>query len=512
MPASPGPTPRGLSAAELEIAARALAQAASAATVVDAVALLGTGGHDDLLLVLQPPDADRHKLFVHVALGGPRARLTLTTRRFGRDRRARGPGADLLARELQDATLTAVEPAAGERRCVLRFAARGGERTVCVELFGTRGLWALCDEQGVALTMSRPVETAVRTLRRGDIYAPPPPAGARAEQPPRFAADDDPLRRIDEHFGAIDIAQEERAAIDELRLAAQRAQRKVGHQVDGLRQKLADVGRAQELRDRADLMLAYAHGVRRGAAEMRVPNLDGDGELTIPLDPKLPVAQQANKLYDKARRLDDGREVAEQRLHAAEAQHRDLAQVLDSLADDATPEQLEAARARLQVLGALPAQQGQDKPRSGAPRPGSGKGKPAGVPYRRFESAEGYTIFVGRNNAQNDELTMRFANGNDLWLHVGGGRPGSHVVVRLPKQKTASLETLLDAATLAVHFSKARGEARVDVIYTFKKHVRKPKGLPPGAVVPSHTRSVTVQKEEQRLRRLLDSAGEDAGA
>ena len=102
---------------------------------------------------------------------------------------------------------------------------------------------------------------------------------------------------------------------------------------------------------------------------------------------------------------------------------------------------------------------------------------------------------------------MRIAKGNDLWLHVGGGRPGSHVIIRLPKQKTASLETLLDAAVLAVHFSKARGESRIDVIYTQKKHVRKPKGLPAGAVVPAQTKTITVQREDDRLRRLLDSAG-----
>jgi predicted ribosome quality control (RQC) complex YloA/Tae2 family protein len=108
---------------------------------------------------------------------------------------------------------------------------------------------------------------------------------------------------------------------------------------------------------------------------------------------------------------------------------------------------------------------------------------------------------------------MRVAKGNDLWLHVGGGRAGSHVVIRLPKGKTASLETLLDAGTVAVHFSKARGEARIDVVYTWKKHVRKPKGLPPGAVVPSQTKSITVLRDEARLQRLLGSlANDDGGA
>jgi predicted ribosome quality control (RQC) complex YloA/Tae2 family protein len=83
------------------------------------------------------------------------------------------------------------------------------------------------------------------------------------------------------------------------------------------------------------------------------------------------------------------------------------------------------------------------------------------------------------------------------------------VVVRLPKQKTASLETMLDAGTLAVHFSKARGQLRVDVVYTLKKHVRKPKGSPAGTVVPSQTKTITVRLDEARLRRLLDSASAD---
>ena len=104
---------------------------------------------------------------------------------------------------------------------------------------------------------------------------------------------------------------------------------------------------------------------------------------------------------------------------------------------------------------------------------------------------------------------MRIANGNDLWLHVGGGRPGSHVIVRLPKGKTASLDTLLDAGTLAVHFSKARGERTIDVLYTLAKNVKKPKGLPPGAVVPSQTKTITVRLDEARLQQLLDGTPEE---
>lgn len=499
MPAPAGPAARGLTARELGHAVAELA-ALRGATVLDAAALIGTDEHEDVLLVLQPNDPDAKKVFVHVALGGTRARVCTTQRRFGRDARARGPGPDLFQRELQDAVLREVAHAGDdERSCAFVFDAASGERRLVVELFGARGLWALCDQDGVCLTMSRAVETAVRTLRRGDVYAPPPPSPAgsnRKPAEPRFAAP--VLDAIDAHFTAIDLDKEQAQNETTLRLAAQRARKKVHNKVQGLRRQLDDVGRADELRETADLMLAYAYNVARGASSMEVPALDGDGTRTIPLDPKKPVAQQANQLYDKARRLGDGRAVTEQRLQDGEAELHRLDDVLVRL-EAPSDEDLEAARAALIELGLLP------KPQK---RPTGQKKKEASVPYRRFASAEGYPIFVGRNNNQNDELTMRFANGNDLWLHVGGGRPGSHVVVRLPKNKTASLETLLDAATLAVHFSKARGEPRIDVIYTFRKNVRKPKGLPAGAVVPSHTKTVTVLEDEGRLRRLLDSAGD----
>jgi predicted ribosome quality control (RQC) complex YloA/Tae2 family protein len=272
--------------------------------------------------------------------------------------------------------------------------------------------------------------------------------------------------------------------------------------VAGLQQQLAAAGRADEIREQADLMLAYAHSVPRGALRMSVPDPQREGaERTFELDPARPVVVQAQALYERARRLEEGAAMTARRLAEAEALAAALtpiAATLDAPADDAT---LATLRARLQELGAV-----QHSPRTPTrTRPPTEVVR--GTDFRRFVSAEGYTILVGRNNEQNDQLTMRTANGNDLWLHVGGGRPGSHVVVRLPKGKTASLETLLDAGALAVHFSKARGEPRLDVIYTFRKHVRKPKGLPAGAVVPSQTKTLTVLHDEARLRRLLDSGG-----
>ncbi|HEX5053088.1 MAG TPA: NFACT RNA binding domain-containing protein [Planctomycetota bacterium] len=500
----PGPAPRGLSAAELAAAVAEL-QSLVGATVLDVVPLSAPPGDDDLLLVLHPREEAGHRVFLHLAPGGPRARVTTTARRFGKPDFARGPARDLLHQELAGATLQHVTQPPGERRCAFDFRTERGDRRLVVELFGARGLWALLHADGKLLLLSRPVETAVRTLHKGDGYAAPPAAGEpRADTENRFAPP--VLPAIDAHFTQLDLRAAATHEHELLQRSAQRALQKAQARAQGIGQQLADTGRSQALRAEADLMLAYAHAVPRGAAHMVVPDPDHDGEeRTIELDPSKPVVAQANARYEKARRLDDGREIAERRHAEATASVTVLEQVLADLAaipaDAAEP--LARVRSTLEALGALP--------RRKPPAAAKARARPADAEarFRRFVSAEGYTILVGRNNQQNDELTMRTANGNDLWLHVGGGRAGSHVVVRLPKQKTASLETLLDAGTLAVHFSKARGESRIDVIYTHRKHVRKPKGLPAGAVVPSQTRTVTVQFDAARLQRLLDSAGGD---
>ncbi len=499
---APGGATRGLSAAELAAALGEL-QVLAGATVVDVVGMRPPGGDDDLLLVLRTGTADA-KTFVHVALGGARARITTTSRRFGKDAFVRSPALATASRHLTEATLRRIVQTPGERACELQFSSAGGDRRLVIELFGARGLWALLDAEGIAVALSREVETAVRTLRTGDLYvAPPVMATPRADPPPRFAPP--VLASIDAAFSADDRAAEIAAEHDRCLRGLRRALTSARDKAAGLGAQLADVERTKHLREQADMMLAFAHTVPRGAASMTFPDPVTGDPRTIELDPSRPVTVQARAVYEKARRLDDGRETAVRRLAEAERTEAALAAIearllaVDQRSADASHD-LAAIATDLRRLGALPRAPGE---RRDATRP---RAVERAENFRRYVSAEGYPILVGRDDEQNDRLTMRFANGNDLWLHVGGGRPGSHVVVRLPKQKTASLETLLDAAALAVHFSKARGEVRIEVVYTAKKHVRKPKGAAPGAVVPTQTKTIVSLLDEARLRRLLDSS------
>ena len=122
---------------------------------------------------------------------------------------------------------------------------------------------------------------------------------------------------------------------------------------------------------------------------------------------------------------------------------------------------------------------------------------------RHFVSADGADLYVGRTAADNDLLSLRLANGNDTWMHVAGVS-GSHVIIRAAEGAAPSKETMLDAAHLAVHFSKARAASRGTVSCTTARHVGKTRGAPAGQVTLSQHRTMAVRVQPARLERLLE--------
>jgi predicted ribosome quality control (RQC) complex YloA/Tae2 family protein len=137
-----------------------------------------------------------------------------------------------------------------------------------------------------------------------------------------------------------------------------------------------------------------------------------------------------------------------------------------------------------------------EKAREKAPRSAASKKSAEGVPgARRFRSSDGYEILVGRTSRNNDHLTFRVARPHDLWLHAAD-YPGSHVVIRNPTRKDVPHRTIVEAAQLAASFSHAKHDAKVDVHYTPRKFLSKPKGSAPGLVRMSSFRSIAVEPRE----------------
>ena len=138
--------------------------------------------------------------------------------------------------------------------------------------------------------------------------------------------------------------------------------------------------------------------------------------------------------------------------------------------------------------------------RTKKPRPAPALG------YRTYTSIDGVSILVGKTAKDNDYLTLKVANPDDLWLHARG-MPGSHVVVRLEKGAEVPHETLKDAATLTLWFSDLRKSGKGEVIYTRRKFVRKAKGQKAGAVQITREKSMWIELKEERLTRLKQSMG-----
>jgi predicted ribosome quality control (RQC) complex YloA/Tae2 family protein len=125
---------------------------------------------------------------------------------------------------------------------------------------------------------------------------------------------------------------------------------------------------------------------------------------------------------------------------------------------------------------------------------------------RKFISSDDLEILVGRNNRQNDLLSMKMAERSDLWLHTKNS-PGTHVIIKLPRQIKSIHDmpdrSLEEAALLAAHFSKAAESEKVEVDYTFRSNVKKPGGARPGMVIYDQYWTLVVNPQEDRLQEIL---------
>ncbi|MBO5488967.1 MAG: DUF814 domain-containing protein, partial [Eubacterium sp.] len=156
------------------------------------------------------------------------------------------------------------------------------------------------------------------------------------------------------------------------------------------------------------------------------------------------------------------------------AESKDLLSHLDSIMNELDiarrEEDLQAIRLELEESGYIKRQERK-----------KGKNRTQKSKPLHFVSSDGYDIYVGKNNFQNDELTFKFATGNDWWFHAKQ-MPGSHVVIKCENEEPP-IRTFEEAASLAAYFSKGRGASKVEIDYTQKKNVKKPNGGKPGFVV-----------------------------
>jgi predicted ribosome quality control (RQC) complex YloA/Tae2 family protein len=275
--------------------------------------------------------------------------------------------------------------------------------------------------------------------------------------------------------------------------------KKLSRKLDAIAGDAARAAEAPALRQRGQLLLSNLHAIPRGATAVRVLdyNLDPPAEVDIALDPAQSPREIAEAWFKRAKRFERGATVAAER---AAAGRQELA-VLDALDREiqacTTVEALDALATKAERLGVksdFSTQPAAPKSREPARR----------VPYRILLGTGDRQILVGKGASDNDVLTRDHARPHDLWLHARDVS-GAHVVVPLQKGEVCPQDLLIDAAHAAAHFSDSRGEPTVDVSYTPRRYVRKPKGSPPGLVVLDREKVLRLQLEAARLARLLQS-------
>ncbi|MBS4959295.1 MAG: NFACT family protein [Clostridiales bacterium] len=260
-----------------------------------------------------------------------------------------------------------------------------------------------------------------------------------------------------------------------------------------LQQKaLKETERMEEWRHKGEVLTSTLYLVEQGAKEAVLPDYFVGGDIRISLDPQKTPAENAQKYfaqYNKAKRTRAAlAQMAEQ--NAVEMAY--LEGVLVAIDQAADESDLAEIQAELAAEGLMKAK---------TEKKGRGKKIPKSQPMH-FVSSDGYDIFVGKSNTQNDVLTMKTAESTDLWFHTKQ-IPGSHVIVRTRGEENPPDRTKEEAAVLAAYFSRAQQSGSlVAVDYTPRKFIRKPKGAKPGMVVYDTNQTAYVLPEEGVVNRL----------
>ena len=316
------------------------------------------------------------------------------------------------------------------------------------------------------------------------VYQPPPRPPKETPSTLKLAPGS-PSAQLDKLFAAIDAAKAFDSKAKTLRSKLSKSIRQQRTLREHLHGDLARHGDPEEHKRSGDLLLANIATAVRNGNKVRISDYYAEGAPTIEIevDENRSLQDEAAarfRQYTKAKRAAD--EIAE-RLKQIERETTALERRLEEL-DQIIQARDEAALDSFEKP--KPAPKVQQK-KSGKPEKLSG--------VRRYLSTDGYEILVGRAARDNDNLTFRVAQPNDLWMHAGD-YPGSHVVVRNPTRKEIPHRTIIEAAQLAGRFSQASDDTKVVVHYTERKFLSKPKGAAPGLVRLSRFRSITVEPKE----------------
>ncbi len=232
--------------------------------------------------------------------------------------------------------------------------------------------------------------------------------------------------------------------------------------------QLKDTENMDKFKIKGELLLANQYLIKDGDQSVEVLNYYTNQQEKISLDPNKSAIENANKAFDKYNKKKRTLVAVKEQIEKTESEIGYLESVKYSVENVKTEEEIEDIRHELMETGYI------------RYRKTKSKQKLKSKPYH-YISSDGFHMYVGKNNLQNDELSTKFASNSDWWFHTKEV-PGSHVIVKCQGQELPD-NVYEEAAALAAYYSKARMSTKVTVDYTMKKHLKKPHGSAPGYVI-----------------------------
>ena len=295
---------------------------------------------------------------------------------------------------------------------------------------------------------------------------------------------------LEQYYAQKNIVTRIRQKSSDLRRIVQTALERNSKKYSLQLKQLKDTGKKEKYKVYGELINTYGYGLEDGCKSFQALNYYTNEEIAVPLDPSLSPQANAKKYFEKYAKLKRTEDALTTQIAETKEEIQHLESISASLDIALNESDLVQIKEELTQYGYI-------KKHSIGKKKTSVKSKPF-----HYLSSDGYHIYVGKNNYQNDELTFKFATGNDWWFHAKG-IPGSHVIVKSSDEELPD-RVFEEAGSLAAYYSKGRTAPKVEIDYIQKKHVKKPNGSKPGFVVYYTNYSLMAVPDIQTLTLIDD--------
>ena len=311
----------------------------------------------------------------------------------------------------------------------------------------------------------------------------------------KFIKNDSISQIIEDYYKTKDFKERVHQRTADLRKSISIKLERLYHKQKKIEKELRDADNADEFKVKGELLTSYIYMIQKGMESVEVANFydPNYSNIRIALNKNLTPSENTQKYFKKYNKLKTAKIELTSQIAICNEEIEYLENIMLGIENCENLEELNDIKDELIKLGYAKA-------------PFRYKAKkdidPTTKP-NQFTSSDGFKILVGKNNKQNDYLTLRIADPEDLWMHTKN-IPGSHVIIKCAGKEVPD-NTLLEAATLAAYFSKARLSSQVPVDYTMKKHVKKPSGSKPGMVIYETNSTIYVTPTEELVVKLKNN-------